>query len=33
MDGNICNIHQLHDVSKLKLRPTKVWHDQARDKV
>jgi len=24
--GNICDTHQVHDVSELKQRPTKVWH-------
>ena len=24
--GNICNTHQVHDVSELKQRLTKVWH-------
>ena len=26
MHGNFCDTHQVHDVSELKQRPTKVWH-------
>jgi len=25
MHGNICDTHQVHDISELKQRPTNVW--------